>query len=381
MLTEITLENFKNLVDAKIPLSPFTVLVGANGSGKTSVLEALHLMSKLGTEQPEEERHTFGRVGKILHPISEIKMYCSKSNSNTFLLKISSNQNKTLSVKPLFSDVRHLEEVKVSYNRTDLATVGKSERQAIEKDWLDWIPPSTKLGLDPNRIKEHCYNKDETPVMDESGFGLATVLAFFASTNRELLDIIEADLKRIVPAVQRVNMPLAKIQFTAVDSVMSPITRNKFPIERTQTHIGHRLEVEMSGLGSIPAHLVSEGTLITLGILTVLHTNTDIQLLLIDDIDRGLHPKAQKELVECLRKVQETKPDLQIVATSHSPYMLDLFEPNEICVMALDDKGFGSGRRLSDHPDWEEWKGHLKAGEFWSHVGEDWVTQKPEGAA
>ncbi len=39
MITRFRLENFKGHRDTDLALQPFTVLVGDNGSGKTSVLE------------------------------------------------------------------------------------------------------------------------------------------------------------------------------------------------------------------------------------------------------------------------------------------------------------------------------------------------------
>src|ERR1700742_1032297 len=47
MITRLRLENFKAHRDTDLALRQFTVLVGDNGSGKTSVLEALRLPGKL----------------------------------------------------------------------------------------------------------------------------------------------------------------------------------------------------------------------------------------------------------------------------------------------------------------------------------------------
>lgn len=47
-ITSLTIENFKAIQKAKIPLTDFTVLVGTNGSGKSSVLQALHWMLQSG---------------------------------------------------------------------------------------------------------------------------------------------------------------------------------------------------------------------------------------------------------------------------------------------------------------------------------------------
>ena len=43
MIHSLEIHNFKNLRNLEMDLEPLTVLVGANGSGKTSVLEAIHL--------------------------------------------------------------------------------------------------------------------------------------------------------------------------------------------------------------------------------------------------------------------------------------------------------------------------------------------------
>jgi AAA15 family ATPase/GTPase len=42
MIHKVRIQNFKSLRDVNIELERFTVFVGANGSGKTSVLEAIH---------------------------------------------------------------------------------------------------------------------------------------------------------------------------------------------------------------------------------------------------------------------------------------------------------------------------------------------------
>jgi predicted ATP-dependent endonuclease of OLD family len=96
-------------------------------------------------------------------------------------------------------------------------------------------------------------------------------------------------------------------------------------------------------------------------------------LLLLDDIDRGLHPRAQRALVTLLHTIQQSRPDLQIVCTTHSPFVLDLFDPADVRVMRRDPEGLAHCQELIRHPNWPKWQSTLKAGEFWSFVGEDWV--------
>jgi len=48
MITEVSLRNFRGIISGEIKLSPLTILIGPNNSGKTSILEALLLSHGLG---------------------------------------------------------------------------------------------------------------------------------------------------------------------------------------------------------------------------------------------------------------------------------------------------------------------------------------------
>jgi AAA15 family ATPase/GTPase len=46
MIDLVHFENFKSLQDVTLDLGRLTALVGANGCGKSSVLQAMHLLSQ-----------------------------------------------------------------------------------------------------------------------------------------------------------------------------------------------------------------------------------------------------------------------------------------------------------------------------------------------
>ena len=48
MLSRLTLTNFKSYRKASLRFAPLTVLIGANGSGKSNAIEALWLLSQGG---------------------------------------------------------------------------------------------------------------------------------------------------------------------------------------------------------------------------------------------------------------------------------------------------------------------------------------------
>ena len=48
MITSIRLKNFKNFADETLPLGPFTVIVGANASGKSNIRDAFRFLHGIG---------------------------------------------------------------------------------------------------------------------------------------------------------------------------------------------------------------------------------------------------------------------------------------------------------------------------------------------
>jgi predicted ATPase len=134
--------------------------------------------------------------------------------------------------------------------------------------------------------------------------------------------------------------------------------------------------VEFEHVGKVSAEQLSEGTLFALAIVAVLIQPDPPSLLLIDDLDKGLHPAAFSELVKVLRAAQKANPNLQIIATTHSPYLLGCFEAQEVRIFARKPDGSAACSKLTDHPDYEHWKDSLDPGEFWASVGEEWVLAK-----
>jgi predicted ATPase len=133
---------------------------------------------------------------------------------------------------------------------------------------------------------------------------------------------------------------------------------------------------DFEGAPDIPGQLASEGTLLVLGLLTAFVGPVPASLILLDDLDHGLHPRAQKDFVALLRKLLEENPTLQVVATTHSPYLLDHLAPAEVRLTALRPDGSVACARLDEHPEFEKWKEEMTPGEFWSLVGEKWVRDR-----
>jgi predicted ATPase len=194
------------------------------------------------------------------------------------------------------------------------------------------------------------------PLVEADGRNTAVVLENMKLSNDEVFERVEAALRQLIPSVERIR-----------------IQRETMP---ARDSLGSKVYFDFRGAPRVPAHNASHGTLIVLALLTILHDAGRPDLLLIDDFDHALHPRAQMELVRMLKgllALDEFK-ELQIVATTHSPYTLDELDPSEVQAFALNDDGTVVSKRLSDHPEAKKMKGSLRSGQLWSLDPErDWV--------
>ncbi|MBK9370744.1 MAG: ATP-binding protein [Deltaproteobacteria bacterium] len=136
---------------------------------------------------------------------------------------------------------------------------------------------------------------------------------------------------------------------------------------------GMTMQISFAGGAKVPADQVSDGTLITLALLTALHAKGEPSVILLDDIDHGLHLSAQYTLIKAIRGVMEARPELQIICTSHAPVLLDSFDVKEVRVMALDKDGATRVKPLAEAPGFERLSRGMGTGEIWASLGEDWV--------
>jgi predicted ATPase len=188
-------------------------------------------------------------------------------------------------------------------------------------------------------------------------------------------DVLKS-LQSVVPSVKNIRVRPAPVRIK--ETQVFKIDDEVVPHDKERQVVGHELIFDMVGAQEVPAHSVSEGTLLALALLTLLWSPDCPNLVLLDDIEQGLHPKAQRELIAQLRKILEQRPELQIVLTSHSPYIVDELEPEEVWLLATDDEGVAHAQRLSDHPEADQWLKVLTTGEFWSAEGEEWVVPHGE---
>jgi predicted ATPase len=371
MIQKVLFQNFKALRHVEVEFERLTAIVGPNASGKTSILEGMHYLSQLGKSAPASlfkgKRHPlllYSRGGK-----AELILSCCGTEGGLRFCIVPPEHFP--------EDLLHPTALPFAPEGWTFSIEGKKPGSAKDEWGLDGVPeiarafrPAEFLRLEVSRLAAPSYSSDTKPRMRNDGEGMASALAHMALNQPEDFQRLQHLLHRVIPAVNRVRFDKALI---GKHEIVRPKKGALIKASEVVDLVGDAIVFDFQNAPDIPAHLVSEGTILVLGLLTSLIGPPRPKLVLLDDLDHGLHPRAQRELVSLLRTLLEQDPELQIVLTTHSPYLLDNLKPEEVRLTTLRDDGSAVCARLDEHPDFERWKEEMTSGEMWSLFGEKWA--------
>jgi predicted ATPase len=287
MIKHVKIRNFRSFVDAEVDLQPFSLVVGANGSGKTNLLRLLELVHRSAGRKPADVRTPAGRMPSKEVFVSD-KRWIKHSN------------HETLPGKVILIN---------SSKKEFIALVNSSEVQA---------PPFSPSVHDIFSIVPDLVSGFErvsaNALVSKNGTGTAQVLDMLKNGDKEeLFDAIEAHFRRYVPEVEKLSL-------------------------KTVSEGTKQIQVRERGLKKpLPATELSEGTRIILAILTIIHQEKPPTMILLEDIDRGLHPRLFEYLAPLLRDIA-IRHDINIVATTHNPYLVDAMQDNKEAVIIVEKK-------------------------------------------
>lgn len=379
MLTELRVQNFRRLVDVKTSLSPFTVFVGPNSVGKSSILEAIDLLfdaarntvTKAITVPVVERARARGTTGPI-----EIEAKGKfPAESAQWLLHIEGDDvpfdatiNATLLMGPN-SQKLFEEKTRVFTDPGDSSKLLALRRHRLAVPHVI----AYRARFDFNMLVKPAEPVGEVPQILPDGKGLGPVLEYLALTESARFDAIQDSLRKIVPSFKRIRFVRERVRFEEW------VLEDDAYIKSYRDSWVNNPVFDFTTATGLPANAVSEGTLISLAVLAALSSQSGACILLLDDIERGLHPQALGEFVQQLRRLQAARGETQILASSHSPYMLDHIAPEEVRVIHANEIGNPIVAALGDHPEFLRWNAVMKPGEFWSTVGESWVSETDTG--
>jgi AAA15 family ATPase/GTPase len=364
MLQKVGFQNFLALRNVELTLEPFTVIVGPNASGKSSILEGIQRISYLEKSPIDFLGSDYSGVN-LIEAWKSIESRNQKDQSISFSFCNVGGQTVGIFIKPsgdfydaFLNQKLHTE----SQNLYRLLGFNDLRSNFNAKS----IRFSAKLASNPS------YSKLLYPILEENGQGLATVFSNLPEEHGEKFNLIQQKMFSIIPNLIKIRIRRAEVPAINWFNIIDKDKHNTEIFQQT-TATGEELLFDFVNATGIPASRVSEGTLFALTVLVAVASSEGETVVLIDDLERGLHPKAVRDLMKALRDIQAITPGLQIIATSHSPYVLHELEPKEVRVVTLDPELGTLIAPLEAYPNFDQWRNEMTPGEFWSFVGEDWV--------
>ncbi|HET7537199.1 MAG TPA: AAA family ATPase [Candidatus Didemnitutus sp.] len=324
MISAVHFQNFKALRSAALKLEPFNLVIGPNGSGKTSLIQALLRLRTLAALPAVHAHDLKGQqpagpqIAFHFHPPYQnvrVTLGCNTDEMVCNLLVV--DHPPGLEGEKAWGELR-----------TRLQSI-----RAYLFDHYAIAAPSKRT--DPAELTSNAGN-------------LAAVLANWRGQHHAAFTALEGEFRRLVP------------EFRGLELTESATGQVEF---------GARL---LDGNELVPADSMSQGVLYLLATLTLSLAPQPPAVVCLEEADRGVHPRTLREIRDALYRLSYPKdfalsrPATQVIATTHSPYLLDLFKnhPEEV-VLAQKHGRAATFERLSDRTDLRELLQEAQLGDLW----------------
>ncbi len=316
MIASIAFRNFKALRNTHVALAPFNLVIGPNGSGKTSLIESMLRLRTL-SRLPLSEGSVAQKQGG---PELEFHFDPPHSGIVVRLGCVSETVCDTLRIEPA-------QAAGWGVLRDELATI---RGYTLDHDAL----------AKPSR-------RHDGHELTATGENLAAVLANIRERAPEAYSGLTEELLRIMPEFQSLEL-----------------------VEHADDRVEFSLRLAEDGV--VPAAELSQGMIYLVGILALAFDPDPPRLLCIEEVDRGIHPRMLREIRDALYRLSYPKEfgsdrrPVQIVTTTQSPYFIDLFRdhPEEVIISQKHGRA-AHFTRLSDRADLPELMKEGSLGDMW----------------
>ena len=358
MITSLRLVDFKNFTDETLRLGPFTVIIGANASGKSNIRDAFRFLNGIGRGYTLAEiiGGKYGGGGQIeWEPIRgatkeitrftdpSLHRYLKSTFSIQVDLELKSSSRIHYSIKVGFNptspdEFRVLEEeleldsVKI-YSTSEMVGAELHVLVGEDDEWIDLSPSKPILTqffdtTEASVLLDRMYSKKDIELDIESDVLSAFSFVRFLelSPNRmrqpafpgqplgESGENLPTVLQEICSVPKRQEMLASWVQ------ELTPMDVEGFEFPNDPSGRVHLMIRERNGR-EVSAYSASDGTLRFLAMLAALLGTKPAHMYFFEEIDNGLHPSRLHLLVDLIEQ-QTAKRDIQVITTTHSPALL-----------------------------------------------------------
>ncbi len=336
-LNTVTIKNFKAIEETTIELGSFTAIVGTNGSGKSSALQAMHWVFQSG-RNPTVDTNKNSKTGSTL----------SEKNA-TFM---PSPEYRNAGYGPEYGNFKNTPQLNLEITGTAEDGAGLSASMWIKSarnEGLSVHVPSnnpfvTKLRDRNREFSSYIPGLAGIPLSEEKRSKLIVhrqAAAGDANTVlRNVLLLLENDARDGQPGLKTVEKYVSLVMGelsldVSFDEEKDQTIRAAFQTDAMQHADPKRTK---------PLELAGIGFLQVIQIFAYLVYFRPV-LLLVDEPDSHLHPTAQERLVQVLATAAR-QFGTQVILTTHSPSVIRALPPEARVVWMKDGKVQQNGDTL-----------------------------------
>ncbi len=354
-IDRLEITNFKKFSDYTIDLHPqFTLLVGDNGTGKTTILDALAIAAGVWLINAPDS--TLSTSGRNILP-AEIRLESVKTgDGRTRLVECKPVQISAMG-QINESTIQWLRQINPKGSRTSNA--GSKEVLEIitslfERDrsgehiWFPviayygagraWLPSNKRdvksKQISPSRRWDAFYDcfEERIRITDIQNWFQKEAIASVTQKGemRSGYKVVEFAILRCIPDADAIWFDPDRLEiFVSIDNNPQPFSN---------LSAGQKMMVALVADIAIKvvtqnANFLTEELSIDDRVLLLLLQRTP-GLVLIDEIDVHLHPKWQRQVVN---DIKTTFPSIQFVCTTHSPFIIQSIEQGELRSLDFED--------------------------------------------
>lgn len=161
----------------------------------------------------------------------------------------------------------------------------------------------TRLARQPSK-----YSEERASRLESDASNLASFLKWLRDRHQDVFELLEEDLKYIVPSIDRLHF-----------EQLSGTSDSAFAVQFVEKGLQGRTNLSEASFGTIRA----------LALLAMLHDPNPPRITCVEEIDHGLHPHALDRIVERMRSASKRT---QLLVVTHSPALANRLQPHEMVV-------------------------------------------------
>ena len=370
-INRIKIAGFRRLRELDLPVRSFMVLIGANGVGKTSFLDAFSLLSASASGNLNNTLSQFGGIANLLtrgkseelsllvdmdvpgHNPLDYELHLSPKGPGYAISGEILSQQRDGYPQPFKhidssdGDIRYYE---IEENRlvrpdwehnpleTSLAQVPKMYRQPEElRRILATVTQYHALDVGPRAPVKMPQPMKPATLPGPDGEDLVPYLYYLREGDRDRFDGIVDSLRSAFPDFEELNFP-------PVAAGMLAMTWKDRKFDK-----------------SMYINELSEGTLRFLWLVSLLQSPNLSTVTMIDEPEVSMHPELLSLLADLMR---EASKRTQVIVATHSDRFIRFLRPEEVVVMDINEDGSATAT-WADSLDLERWLTEYGLDEVW----------------